>query len=103
MKTLRTETRNGYEIRLRTVHARHGRRAACTAGAGAGGYVAFVQIAREGEVFVNWHLPRFCRHWPDREKAEAEALDYTARLVDRRPFDGPPSDVPERSEAGWLA
>lgn len=44
---------------------------------------------------MNWHLPRLGHRWPSREQAEAEALDYAIRLVERRPFEGPPSDVPE--------
>lgn len=95
MKSVRVETRNGYEIRLRTVMIRNGHRAACTGATAARGYVAFVQIAREGEVFVHWHLPRLGHRWPSREQAKAEALDYAIRLVERRPFEGPPSDVPE--------
>ncbi|MBP0593578.1 hypothetical protein J8I87_28575 [Paraburkholderia sp. LEh10] len=94
MKTVRTEARNGYEIRLRTIRI-HGHRAACTGASWAGGYVAFVQIVREGEVIANWHQPRVCRLRTSREKAEAEALQYAVRLVDRRPFDGPPPDIPE--------
>ena len=93
MKLVRIEARNGYEIRLRAVLARHGCNATCTGETASGGYVAFVQIAKDGEIFVNWHLPRSCRRWPTREQAEADALDYAIRLAERRPFTGPPSDV----------
>jgi len=103
MKALRIEARNGYEIRLRTIHVRHGHRAACKGEPGAGGYVAFVQVARDGEVFVNWHLPRSGRHRPSREEAESDALEYAVRLVDRRPFGGPPTTVSQRPAAAWRA
>ncbi|AFT90035.1 hypothetical protein [Paraburkholderia phenoliruptrix] len=95
MKTVRIERRNGYEIRIRTILVHDARNMPCVEGPAAGGHAAFVQIAREGEIYVDWHLPRRHKRWASREEAEAQALDYAVRLVERRPFDGPPPDFPE--------
>lgn len=54
-----------------------------------------VRIAREGEIYVDWHLAQRHKRWARREEAEAQALGYALRLVERRPFDGPPADFPE--------
>ncbi|CAB3807532.1 hypothetical protein LMG28688_06565 [Paraburkholderia caffeinitolerans] len=98
MEPVRVEMRNGLEIRMRTLVVRHVRTAACPERAVVNGYLVFVQVVRDGEVFVNWHLPWLCRRWLSREEAESEALEYAVRLVDRRPYRGPPPDV---TEAVW--
>jgi hypothetical protein len=56
---------------------------------------AFVQIGRDGETVVDWTLRRPGQRRPSRDEAEADAMAYAVRLVDHRPFGGPPSDVPE--------
>ena len=97
MNSVRIETRNGYEIRLRTLLVCHGGGAPDMAGRAEDGYAAFVQIGRDGETVVDWTLPRPRQRRPSRDEAEADAdaLAYAVRLVDHRPFGGPPSDVPE--------
>ncbi len=90
--------RNGLEIRMHTLVVRHVRTAAYPWQTAENGYLVFVQVVRDGEVFVNWHLPWLRRRWPSREKAESEALEYAVRLVDSRPFRAPPPDV---AEAIW--
>ncbi|MPW10502.1 hypothetical protein GCT19_33570 [Paraburkholderia sp. CNPSo 3155] len=97
MKTIKIEQCNGYEIGIRTVlvHDGNGRPEAEADATSAGGYAAFVQIARDGEVCVDWHMPQRQRRCATREDAEAQAMDYAIRLVERRPFDGPPPDFPE--------
>ncbi|WP_213309288.1 hypothetical protein [Paraburkholderia sacchari] len=98
MDPVRVEMRNGLEIRMHTLGVRDVRTAACPELTAVNGYLVFVQVVRDGEVFVNWHLPWLCRRWPSREEAESEALEYAVRLVDRRPFRGPRPDV---TEAVW--
>ncbi|PVX85710.1 hypothetical protein C7402_103287 [Paraburkholderia unamae] len=93
MEQVRIEMRNGLEIRMHTLVVRHVRTAACPERTAVKGYLVFVQVVRHGEVLVNWHLPGLCRRWPGREEAESEALEYAVRLVDCRPFRGPPPDV----------
>ncbi|GJH02828.1 hypothetical protein [Paraburkholderia terrae] len=97
MKPVRTEKRNGYDIRIRTLPVHYTRNAAGAAAPMAVGHAAFVQIAREGEIYVDWHLPRNYEGSVSRDDAEAQALDYAVRLVERRPFDGP---APEGSGNG---
>lgn len=98
MEPVRVEMRNGLEVRMYTLVVRHVRMAACPERTAAHGYLVFVQVVRDGEVFVNWHLPWLCRRWPSHKKAEPEALKYAVQLVDRHPFRGPPPDV---TEAVW--
>jgi len=95
MKTVRIEQCNGYEIRMRTILVHDARNMPCSKAPAAGGYAAFVQIARDGEIYVDWRLPQRDRRWTSREEAEAQALGYAVRLVERRPSDGPPPDFPE--------
>ncbi|MPW23739.1 hypothetical protein GCT13_45410 [Paraburkholderia sp. CNPSo 3157] len=94
MKTVRIEQCNGYEIRMRTILVHDARNMPCAEAPAAAGYAAFAQIARDGEIYVDWHLPQRHRRC-GREQAEAQALGYAVRLVERRPFDGPPPDFPE--------
>lgn len=93
MKAVRTEQRNGYDIRIRTRFVHDTRNAPGAAAPVAEGHAAFVQIAREGEIYVDWHLPRNYKGSASRDEAEAQALDYAVRLVERRPFDGPAPEV----------
>lgn len=95
MNSMRIETRNGHEIRLRTLLVCHGGREPRRDGSAMDGYAAFVQIEREGETVVDWHLPRPRQRRASCEEAEADALAYAIRVVERRPFGGPQSDVPE--------
>ena len=95
MNSVRIETRNGYEIRLRTLLVCHGGGAPDMAGRAEDGYAAFVQIGRDGEIVVDWTLLWPGQRRPSRDEAEADALAYAVRLVDHRPSGGPPSDVPE--------
>jgi hypothetical protein len=60
----------------------------------ASGYVSLVKIDRDVETYVEWHRSTLCRPRGTREGAEEEALQYAFRLVDRRPFDGPPPGMP---------
>ena len=53
MNSVRIETRNGYEIRLRTLLVCHGGGAPDMAGRAEDGYAAFVQIGRDGETVVD--------------------------------------------------
>ena len=98
MERVRVEMRNGLEIRMHTLVVRHVRTAACPERTAANGYLVFVQVVRDGEVFVNWHLPWLCRRWPSREEAESEALEYAVRLVDSHPLRAP---LPDVAEAVW--
>lgn len=93
MKPVRTEQRNGYDIRIRTLLVHDRRNAAGAAAPVAGGHAAFVQIAREGEIYVDWHLPRNYKGSVSRDEAEAQAPNYAVRLVEPRPFDGPAPEV----------
>ena len=95
MERVRVEMRNGLEVRMHTMAVRHVRPAACPERTAANGSLVFVQVVKDGKVFVNWHLPRLCRRWSSRAEAESEALEYAVRLVNRRPFCGPPPDVVE--------
>ena len=95
MVTVRIEQRNGYDIRIRTVPVRGARDMPRAEGPGASGYAALAQMAREGEIYVDWHLPQRHRCSARREEAEAQAPGYALRLVERCPFDGPPPDFPE--------
>ncbi|MFP4894257.1 hypothetical protein [Paraburkholderia sp. EG304] len=95
MKTIKIEQCNGYEIGIRTVLVHDGNRTPEADATSAGGYAAFVQIARDGEVCVDWHMPQRLRRWAAREDAEAQAKDYAVHLVERRPFDRPPPDFPQ--------
>jgi hypothetical protein len=94
MKPVRTEQRNGYDIRIRTLFVHDTRNAPGAAAPVAGSHAAFVQIAREGEIYVDSHLPRNYKGSASRGDAETQALDYAARLAERRPFDGPAPEVP---------
>jgi hypothetical protein len=95
MKPVRTEQRNGYDIRIRTRLVHDTSNEPGAEAPVAGGHAAFVQIARDGEIHVDWHLPRNYKGSANRDEAEAQALDYAVRLVERRPFDGPASELPE--------
>ncbi|CAG9229589.1 conserved hypothetical protein [Paraburkholderia sabiae] len=95
MKPVRTEQRNGYDIRIRTLLVHDARNAPGAAAPVAVGHAAFVQIARDGEIYVDWHLPRNYEGSASRDEVEAQALDYAVRLVERRPFDGPAPELPE--------
>ncbi|WP_240057166.1 hypothetical protein [Paraburkholderia azotifigens] len=95
MKPVKTEQRNGYDIRIRTLPVHDMRNAPGAAAPMAVGHAAFVQIARDGEIYVDWHLPRNYKGSASRDEAEAQALDYAVRLVERRPFDGPVPKFPE--------
>lgn len=95
MNSVRIETCNGYEIRLRTLLVCHGGGAPDMAGRAED--AAFVQIGRDGETVVDWTLRRPGQRRASRDEAEADAdaPAYAVRLVDHRPFGGPPSGVPE--------
>ena len=58
------------------------------------GYVPLVQICRDDEVVVDWHVTKCCRSRSLRDEAEDDALVYASKLVERPLFDGPPSGVP---------
>ena len=58
MKPVRTEQRNGYDIRIRTLLVHDTHNAPVAAVPVAVGHAAFVQIARDGEIYVDWHLRR---------------------------------------------
>ncbi|NVI07523.1 hypothetical protein [Paraburkholderia youngii] len=74
----------------------HGvRNMACAERPAKGDYAALVQIAHEGKFYVDWHLPQCHQRWASREQAEAQALGYAVRLLERRPFHGPSPDFPE--------
>ncbi|GJH36340.1 hypothetical protein CBA19CS91_26305 [Paraburkholderia hospita] len=93
IKPVRTEQGNGYDIRIRTLLVHDTRNAPGAAAPVAVRHAAFVQIAREGEIYVDWHRPRNYKGSVSRDDAEAQALDYAVRLVERRPFDGPAPEV----------
>lgn len=94
MNTVRTAQKNGYDIRVKAVRVHRGARATLAPERAFDGYVPLVEIARDDEVYVDWHRPKPCPPRATRDQAEADALAYAARLVERRPFDGPPPGVP---------
>jgi len=99
MKPVRTGQRNGYDIRIRTLLVHDTHNAPVAAVPVAVGHAAFVQIARDGEIYVDWHLPRNYKGSASRDEAEAQALEYAVRLVERCPFDGPISKFREGADA----
>ena len=94
MNTVRTEQKNGYEIRVKAVRVHRGARAAPPREHAFDGYVPLIEIARDGEVYVDWHRPKPCPPRTTRDEAEADALAYATRLIERRPFGGPPPGLP---------
>lgn len=90
MNVTRTETRNGYEIRVKAVRVHPGARAFLPRERAFDGYVPLVEIERDGEIYVDWHRPKPCPPRDTRDEAEADAFAYATRLVERRPFDEPP-------------
>ncbi|MBB5404792.1 hypothetical protein HDG41_006888 [Paraburkholderia sp. JPY162] len=76
----------------------HGvRNMACAEGPAKGDYASLVQIAHEGELYVDWHLPQCHQRWASREQAEAQALGCSsvARFTDRRRI------FPRQPDAAW--
>src|SRR5258706_13241386 len=94
MNRTRTENRNGYDIHIKAVLVHQGGAVSPERNASASGYVSLVKIDRDVETYVEWHRPNLCRPRGTREEAEEDALQYAFRLVDRRPFDGPPPGMP---------
>ncbi|MGF6291401.1 hypothetical protein QFZ98_003261 [Paraburkholderia youngii] len=64
----------------------HGvRNMACPERPAKGDYAALVQIAHEGELYVDWHLPQCHQRWASREQAEAQALGLRSRTARASP------------------
>jgi hypothetical protein len=91
---MRTERHNGYDIHIKAVRVHQGGGAELARDRSRDGYVPLVEIERNDEVYVDWHRPKVCAPCDTREQAEADAIAYAARLVERRPFDGPPPGLP---------
>jgi hypothetical protein len=54
------------------------------------GYIAIVRIERGGEIWADWHLPRFSERWTSAAEAQRDALEYAVKLIDRGVPGAPP-------------
>lgn len=94
MNTIRSEKRNGYDVHVKVVQVHRGSSTMQDSRLPTAGYVPLVQICRDDEVVVEWHVPKCYRPRSLRKEAGDDALAYASKLVEQRPFDGPPSGVP---------
>ncbi|MGY6258071.1 hypothetical protein ACXIVK_31875 [Paraburkholderia caledonica] len=53
------------------------------------GYIATVQIEREGDVLADWHLPFFSERCLSAGEARRDALEYAVKLIDSGVLDEP--------------
>jgi hypothetical protein len=79
MPEMTQELWKGYAIHIRTIPVRH----IVTRVSAPDGYIAIVQIERQGQVLADWHQPRYSERWVTAREAQRDALEYAVRLIDR--------------------
>jgi hypothetical protein len=69
----------GHQVNIRAAPVRHIQ----TAASAPDGYVAIVQICRDGDALADWHLPRYSQRWRSPQEAGREAMQYAVQLINR--------------------